>query len=338
MTTRKITSLFIGISFLILLISGLLSFFFKYNYTVASIYTLFGLLFSAVIGVHIKNNLRPLKSYFKGPLVWGILMVISFFSVLIVFDSLPIRSLMKLGVTSKINAGFSSATTPIIPVTMDTSSGTKISLDVKTGPHYWNPQIAIWIEDNNGNYIETLFVTKATAKGIFYGGRSKDNFKSFDSDQQATTAYRRVNALPVWSHKRGIRYADGLWVPSREMPLADAITGETISHDFLLKTSTQLKNNFHIFMEINVAFDDNEYYSAFDFPEDDVFHNGTGQLGQPSVIYTTRINENDLSNYYLLKLVGHGHHSAQNGTIYKDLSTLSTAKNLIERILVKIEQ
>lgn len=40
---------------------------------------------------------------------------------------------------------------------------------------------------------------------------------------------------------------------------------------------------------------------------------GTGLLGQPSTIYAVKVSRFDNSPYYLMKLKGHGHHSAQNG-------------------------
>ena len=49
--------------------------------------------------------------------------------------------------------------------------------------------------------------------------------------------------------------------------------------NFKLLSSLEAIDNFRLIIEINVAFDDNEYYSDFDFPDDEIFHSGTGQLG-----------------------------------------------------------
>ena len=95
---------------------------------------------------------------------------------------------------------------------------------------------------------------------------------------------------------------------------------------------------FTLRLELNVAFDDNAYYSAYDYPGDTVYHSGTGQLGQPSVVYEATINMADGHNYYLMQLAGHGHHSAQNGTLYPNLSTLTTARQLVERIVIGVKQ
>jgi len=39
-----------------------------------------------------------------------------------------------------------------------------------------------------------------------------------------------------------------------------------------------------------------------------------------------------------MSLIGRGHHSGQDGEIYKDLSGITTARDLVEHALVFIEQ
>jgi len=223
-------------------------------------------------------------------------------------------------------------------VEMPLNKEVQLSIDLLRAEHYWHPQMAVWVEDTVGNYLETLFVSKATAKGLFYGGRSKENFKKFDEQKDAKGEFRRVNALPVWSHSRGVRSEDGMYVPSQSNPLADGITGATISENFMLLSSIEEITRFKLKIEINVAFDDNEYYSEFDFPNDEIFHNGTGQLGQPSIIFEAQIDMDDNRDYYLMELVGHGHHSGQNGQLYADLSKLTTALKIVKRIVVGVEK
>ncbi len=337
MTFRKIISLSIGISFIVLLITGILSYFKDYSRTTATLHTVFGILFSAGALFHFKNNFRSVKSYTKGKILTIVLCAGIIFAVGAAYQISPFNNLMDYGARQKSASkrNLNDATYELIEI--NTSNAIKISLDVQRGQHYWHPQMAIWIEDDEGNYIETLFVSKATAKGLFFGGRSKANFKTFDENKNKMGDYRRVNALPVWSHQHGVTYTDGLYVPTNKDPLPDAITGATIVDNFKLKTSIKTMNTFTLKVEINVAFDDNEYYSEFDFPEDVIFHNGTGQLGQPSIVFSADIDMQDGKAYYLMDLIGHGHHSGQNGTIYKDLTTLTTALKIIERIVVAVE-
>lgn len=273
----------------------------------------------------------------KGKLIIVILLV----GVIFFYGSyarvLPFETLMNFGAKQKATSEKEINQSTYEIVEMNMSNNIQFTIDLLSSEHYWHPQMAVWIEDEQGNYIETLFVSKATAKGLFFGGRSKDNYKTFDEKKDASGEYRRINALPVWSHKRGVRYADGMFVPPSDQPLPDAITGATLTDNFILKTSTKSRDRFSFKIEVNVAFDDNEYYSEYDFPDDKIFHNGTGQLGQPSIIFNTDIDMNDGKEYYLMELVGHGHRSGQNGTVNPDLSTLTTAKRIVERIVVGVK-
>lgn len=338
MTFRKIISLGIAMSFVILLVTGILSFFSEYARQVATIHTIFGMVFAVGAFMHIGNNFRPLKKYFKGFLPLLILGGVLVFLSSAYFSVPPVQMLMDWGAKSKAKGGkAASSTYEFFELQMDKEL--QLSVDLMSAEHFWHPQIAIWTEDTAGNFLQNLYVTKATARGLFFGGRSKQNFKTFDTQKEASTAdYRRVNALPVWAHSRGIQYEDGMYVPTKQSPLPDGISGATPIDNFKLTTSTESNQNFIIKLEINVAFDDNEFYSEFDFPDDATFHNGTGQLGQPSLIFETRVDLKDGKNYYLMDLKGHGHRSGQTGVIYEDLSTLTTALDIVERIVVGVKR
>lgn len=286
--------------------------------------------------LHITNNFIPIKNYGRGKLIWIILLLVSSFFLGSYYQIPPFGNLMDYGARQKATTTNGLQPSGHEIVEMELNKELQLSIDLVRAEHYWHPQMAIWMENENGTYIKTLFVSKATAKGFFFGGRNKENFKEFDESKQTEGKYRRVNALPIWSHKRGVRYLDGALVPTRENPLPDAISGATLSDNFYLRTSTDYHQKFRIKVELNVAFDDNEYYSEFDFPNDEIFHNGTGQLGQPSILFESLIDMNDSKKYYLMKLMGHGHHSAQTGTIYEDVSKLTTALQLVERIVVGV--
>jgi len=111
-----------------------------------------------------------------------------------------------------------------------------------------------------------------------------------------------------------------------------------LQDNFHLLSSTTALDSFNLKLEINVAFDDNEYYSEYDYPDDETFHNGTGQLGQPSIVFNSEIALQNGDSYYLMDLIGHGHHSGQTGEIFGDLSSLTTAKQIVERIVVGVRR
>lgn len=215
-----------------------------------------------------------------------------------------------------------------------------LTIDMLKGKHFWNPQVAIWLEDSAGNHLETLLVTTSTAQGLFYGGRSANNFKESDEVKtQNEQPTRRVDALPYWSHKRGHRYPDGYFSPPPDDPLPDGITSATPKGNLYFKTSGVTAANlsaFRVVVEINVAFDENEYYSEYDFPEDSLYHGGTGLLGQPSLVYMATVNKRDRERYYVMEVAGHGHYSGVNGELYQDMETITTARYIAERIVVGV--
>jgi hypothetical protein len=203
-----------------------------------------------------------------------------------------------------------------------------LTIDFLKGKHFWNPQVAIWIEDSAGNYLETLLVTKSTAKGLFYAGRSADNFKETeDAKIQEGTPTRRVDALPYWSHKRNHQYSDGFYSPPPGEPLPDAITSATPKENFYFRTTESgIKDfvSFRVMVEVNVAFDENEFYSEYDFLEDSLYH--------------VTVSNRDNQRYYVLSLLGHGHHSGATGDLITDTKSITTAKYVVERIVVGVKE
>ena len=91
-------------------------------------------------------------------------------------------------------------------------------------------------------------------------------------------------------------------------------------------------------LEVNQSYDWNEFYTKNKFPNDSIY-SGSGQVGQPSLIYEEiiEINNLDLNKYKFMNLVGHGHHSGNNGKLYTDLSKISTAKEIIDRLILSIK-
>jgi hypothetical protein len=57
----------------------------------------------------------------------------------------------------------------------ETGKGPQITLDLYKGNSFYFPLMAIWLEDDNGKYIQTLFVARSVAKGIFLYGKQENN-------------------------------------------------------------------------------------------------------------------------------------------------------------------
>ncbi len=210
--------------------------------------------------------------------------------------------------------------------TLSDSSGIPAEIHFTSGPAHNYPLMAIWVEDTDSNYIQTLYVSESIGKGTF------DRAKAQSGKWQPGEA-RRPAALPYWGHRRGIQADDGLYLPTPEEPVPDAITGATPTGDFILKTKLpeSSEKSIRILFEINQSWDWNEYWTNNKYPEDNDYKTSS----QPALVYETVINLEDREKEYTLKPIGHSHQSGKNGKLYSNISTLTTALEITGSIKVR---
>ncbi|NME72034.1 DUF4405 domain-containing protein [Flammeovirga aprica] len=330
---------------LILSVSGLVLYFTPHQKATTSIHTLFGFVFLLSIVFHIINNKVPIKNYLKGkgkgkskykPLQAPLIFIIATgVSIGILYQVPHFNSLYDWGNEFRNQQiGKEEQTFDYEIIDLDQKLGKHtISVEFKKGKSFRHPLIAIWVEDTLGNYIETLYISQSISSSTFQIGKKV-------GDGYAPATVRRPEALPYWSHKRGIKASDGLYIPLESAPDLDGVSGATPLNNFIISSKSNLENNgpFKILMEFNQSFDWNEYYSKDRFPDDKIY-SGSGAVGQPSMIYKATINPEDLNHktYKLMELIGHGHHSGQNGNLYTDLKNITTAKEIADRIILSIE-
>jgi hypothetical protein len=205
-------------------------------------------------------------------------------------------------------------------------NGPALQVEFIRGKAHNHPLMAIWVEDTDGNYMQTLYVAESLGKGIFQHGDAT-------SGQWLPADIRRPAALPVWSHSRGVKEPDGLFVPTPENAVADAYTGATPQVSFVLNTRLDAPGpeRFYVLFEVNQTWDWNEYWTNNKFPDDPVYKTSC----QPSLIYRALVDLNDGVTEYGMELVGRGHHSGKDGKIYTDLETMTTALNITQSIKVR---
>jgi hypothetical protein len=100
-----------------------------------------------------------------------------------------------------------------------------------------NLQIAVWVEDPHGNFVDTVFVTRLTG-ALGLANRPGDGLLKTDFRYPYG---RREMVLPVWAHRRGVHYGrvvmGGLYGNSIDSCTAGGINGtecddETIGYHF----------------------------------------------------------------------------------------------------------
>lgn len=206
----------------------------------------------------------------------------------------------------------------------------QFEIDFSKGKEFNHPSFAIWLETTDGQYIQTLFVTKSFATGIYGHGDSGDGSWKTEPGESIRKA-----ALPYWAHKRNVISRDSLFIPTPENPLTDALSGATPTNDFIIFTDNiqQLPQKFVLLFEINQAFDFNTFWNNMKFGKDNDYLTS----GQPSVVYAVTIDKGILNNSYYLNPIGHGSPMGADGTLNTDLSSLSTALQISGKVKVSIK-
>lgn len=210
--------------------------------------------------------------------------------------------------------------------TLQDFAGPVLEVIFREGKEHNHPLMVVWIEDTAGRYIRTLYVAESIGRGVFrHGDPSGGRWKP--------GPVRRPAALPYWGHQRGIRAEDGYYLPTPDDPVPDAITGPTPKGSFLLhsRVPASLTREFNVLLELNQSWDWNEYWTNNKFPGDQHYMSSS----QPALVYKASIKPDDGISEYELMPVGHSHWSGQNGNLYEDLGTITTALEIAETITVR---
>lgn len=207
--------------------------------------------------------------------------------------------------------------------------GQSFELEMKKGKTFSHPLLAIWVENESGEYIQTIYVSQCIAKGMYGFGDKSDG-------QWKPGSLRRPAALPYWAKKRNVMESDGLFIPKPETAMPDAYTGPTPQKSFMLSTrlDSMLNKPFRVGFEINQAFDFNQTWTNNLFPLNDNYKTS----GQPALVYLTElIDPNNLMPEYEFQLVGHSDAKGNTGELFTDLSSITSAKQIVEHICLKFK-
>lgn len=338
MNLKPAITVTIALVFLLLMSTGILLYALPWNYFIGAMHIWASLFFIVGTIWHFKNNF---KSYTKNmqKKVGKRAVIASFAGLLVVaiglvFSLPPFASVMRLSEDLKKSGQPETLKYTLLDFTGDENLP-QLNLFIKAGSAYESepqpafmgftytsvPQMAVWMETLDGQYIDTLYITGKIATSGF--GENDNGLK------------RRPEALPVWSHSRGVMEDDGFFAPEANNADLDGISGATPKTDSLISMTAPKMGQYRLKVEVNRSYDFNEYYSKDRFPDDPIY-SGDGSSGQPSLIYSTTI-DSQVAGKYLLSLQGHGHHSGATGEVYTDLSRITTAKEIVSFIVVSVE-
>lgn len=211
---------------------------------------------------------------------------------------------------------------------------TDLQVEVEKGPEWFHdfplflgikksnpPQIAVWMEDMEGNYLSTIYVTHKIATQSW----------------TASGGSRRKEALPHWCHARGIVYDDGLYLPTKDRPLTDGISGATPQGSFDLKLCpTDALKQFVVKIELNHSTDFNDYYPKSAREGNPNYSGGKEGSGQPAIVYTANIDLTSGEHSFEALLEGHSSPDGSSGDLDPDTSTLTTALQIVKRITITL--
>lgn len=177
-----------------------------------------------------------------------------------------------------------------------------------------NCQMAIWLVNEQGIFEDTVYVTKKVAKkGLGNRGGAIDD----------KWGGSRLSVLPVWAHQRGVDYGGGNFYPPKDKAIVDAVSSATPKPGEFVWTWHPAKalkpGKYHYYIEVNKSFDDNAH------------HDYSWYRGQPSVIWQGSLIVGDELSKSRANIIGHGHVAGADGKIHPDLSTLTTALELIKK-------
>ncbi len=184
------------------------------------------------------------------------------------------------------------------------------------------PQMAVWVEDMQGNYLSTLYVT-------FNAGTQ--GWKSAGNN-------RRKESLPHWCHQRGVKYSDGLYLPTKDEPITDAVTGATPkgSFDVLMRTKSMPKT-FVVKVEVNHSIDWNYAYPEDATPNSPNYSGGSEGSGQPAVVYYAIVDLDSGADTFEAVYAGHSSPDGSNGELIAETEGITTALNIVKQITVTIK-
>jgi len=214
--------------------------------------------------------------------------------------------------------------------------GPRITVEIEEGSSYLHrlkilplirvkspPQLAVWLETESGEFLETLYVTSRAGT---------NSWRSAPLDSTPAEEIARPEALPVWSHRAG-RMGE-----TREETETDAVSSATPKSSYSVKSDLpEQLHGVRVLLEVNHSTDFNEAYPEDASPAAGNYSGGPWGSGQPSLIYGASLKTEVDAGPVDLELLGHGSLAGEDGEVYRNLEGLSTALQILKNVHVRID-
>jgi len=192
-------------------------------------------------------------------------------------------------------------------------TGPRFRLTLEPGPYYAytvrkilfsytvRPQVAVWVENPDGSYIDTIFVTETVVSNKFI----------------AAPKQGRPEALPVWSH------LDKENVDAVSAPTA---AGDTVAYGSDLAARLPA-GTYVVKLETNRSYDWNNRYTK----------QNAGVNGQPSIVYRAELTLGGDRAEAVFQPFGTGSVDGSSGAVRDGLAGIDTALHLFSSLSVAYE-
>lgn len=335
---RRFGSLLAGLSLLVAGASGILSFASAYTERLAGVHTVAGFAFLAAAAIHVAHNagtwLRYTRGERRGRPSAAFVVTLGITGAILAASLAGVRPLAAaLAWGASLRSAGTPKRTTYDRIRLDLAGqGPSLTLDVKAGPWFHfveprygfhiTPQMAVWTEDAEGRFLETLYVTRDEGRA------------GYDEGDEKHTLSPRPAALPVWAHRLGV-HPGVTPLAATHAPVPDAVTSASPTDNVYLEARAHAPPaRFAVLLEVNSSFDYNEYYRPDAFPDEPAYAEG-GNPAQPSVVYRAWIEPGG-PRFVMMTPAGHGHHAGADGRIDPDLSHLTTALEILDRVVVEV--
>ena len=301
-------------------------------------YTLLGAAVVIAFGFHLSNNLKGLLGYFgKRRRIAFAIGLPATLALLVLLGLPPASTVIDTGYALRNMGGVTDGDFEVIRTRVGSDEGLPLRLSVRAGRHYESdpqplflgltylyPQMVFWAEDDDGNFLGTLYVTRAISiRASSAPTRSPTRSSAAPKRCRCGRIAVAGPTMTAWlsparqhrvrrHHRAHAARPLRPRVPSagRERPRAGVHGDQSLLRLQRLLASGALPGRCGVL--------------------------GNGSSGQPSLVYMAELDV-DAGERFALEPIGHGHHSGRDGSLTPELDGFDTA-GAVGPVVVEIDR